>query len=106
DQYIHAFLKSTFPKPLEEILSEFLQQGTWEGELEHITRDGRCITVQSRWTLQRDLSGQPCAMLEINTDISARKQAEIALRQLNQQLEAKVVERTAALQNTLAEAQG
>ncbi|MEH2224609.1 PAS domain S-box protein [Nostoc sp.] len=106
DQYIHAFLKSIFPKPLEEILSEFLRQGTWEGELEHITRDGRCITVQSRWTLQRDLSGQPCAMLEINTDISARKQAEIALRQLNQQLEAKVVERTAALQNTLAEAQG
>ncbi len=106
DQYIHAFLKSTFPKPLEEILSKFLQQGTWEGELEHITHDGRSITVQSRWTLQRDLSGQPCAMLEINTDITARKQAEIALRQLNQELEARVEERTAALQNTLAEAQG
>ncbi|MDZ8095619.1 MAG: PAS domain S-box protein [Nostoc sp. DedQUE05] len=106
DQYIHAFLKSTFPKLLEEIRSEFLRQGTWEGELEHITYDGKPIAVQSRWTLQRDLSGQPCAMLEINTDISVRKQAEIALRQLNQELEARVVERTAALQNTLAEAQG
>ncbi|MDZ8139723.1 MAG: PAS domain S-box protein [Nostoc sp. DedQUE04] len=106
DQYIHAFLKSTFPKLLEEIRSEFFRQGTWEGELEHITRDGKPITVQSRWTLQRDLSGQPCAMLEINTDISVRKQAEIALRQLNQELETRVIERTAALQNTLSEAQG
>ncbi|MCL6752244.1 PAS domain S-box protein [Nostoc sp. CCCryo 231-06] len=105
-QYIHTLLKSIFPKPLEEVLSEFLRQGTWEGELEQITRDGRAITVQSGWTLQRNLSGQPCAMLEINTDITARKQAEIALRQLNQELEIKVVERTAALQNTLAEAQG
>ncbi|WP_292837426.1 PAS domain S-box protein [Nostoc sp. JL33] len=106
DQYIHTFLKSTFPKPLEELLPEFLRQGTWEGELKHITHEGRSITVQSRWTLQRNLSGQPCAMLEINTDITARKQAEIALRQLNQELEARIVERTSALQNTLAEAQG
>ncbi|ABA24030.1 PAS/PAC sensor hybrid histidine kinase [Trichormus variabilis ATCC 29413] len=40
------------------------------------------------------------------TDIHDRKLAEMALRQLNQQLEARVAERTAALQNTLAEAQG
>ncbi|MBD2387155.1 PAS domain S-box protein [Cylindrospermum sp. FACHB-282] len=106
DQYIHTFLKKTFPKPKEAVMAEFLQQGSWEGEVEHITRNGRTITVQSRWTLQRDLSGQPCAMLEINTDITARKQAEIALRQLNQELEARVAERTSALQNTLAEAQG
>ncbi|AFZ25994.1 PAS domain S-box [Cylindrospermum stagnale PCC 7417] len=106
DQYIHTLLNSTFPKPLEVLLREFLQQGSWEGELEHTTRNGKSITVQSRWTLQRDLSGQPCAMLEINTDITARKQAEIGLRQLNQELEARVAERTSALQNTLAEAQG
>jgi len=40
------------------------------------------------------------------TDIHDRKLAEMALRQLNHQLEARVAERTAALQNTLAEAQG
>ncbi|MBD2605704.1 PAS domain S-box protein [Scytonema hofmannii FACHB-248] len=106
DQYIHAFIKKTFPKPKQEIIAELLEQGNWEGEVQHLTHDGRLITVQSRWTLQRDISGQPCAVLEINTDITARKQAEISLRQLNQELEARVVERTAALQNTLAEAQG
>jgi PAS domain S-box-containing protein len=105
-QCIQAFLKKTFPKPKEEIIAELLEQGNWEGEVQHLTHFGKLITVQSRWTLQRDISGQPCAVLEINTDITARKQAEIALRQLNQELEARVVERTAALQNTLAEAQG
>jgi len=106
DQYIYTFLKKIFPKPKEEITAELLQQGNWEGEVQHFTHDGKLITVQSRWTLQRDTDGQPCAVLEINTDITARKQAEIALRQLNQELEARVAERTAALQNTLAEAQG
>jgi PAS domain S-box-containing protein len=106
DQYIHSFLNSTFPQPIEEIMSDLFEQGTWEGELQHIPRKGKTIIIQSRWTLQRDSSGQPCAVLEINTDITARKQAEIALRQLNQELEARVIERTAALQNTLAEAHG
>ncbi|ALF51639.1 ATPase [Nostoc piscinale CENA21] len=106
DQYIYTFLKKIFPKPKEEITAELLQQGHWEGEVQHITHDEKLITVQSRWTLQRDAAGQPCAVLEINTDITPRKQAEIALRQLNQELETRVAERTAALQDTLAEAQG
>ncbi|MDZ8049929.1 MAG: PAS domain S-box protein [Aulosira sp. ZfuVER01] len=106
EQYVQKFIKKTFPKPKELIVAELLQQGNWEGEVEHLTHDGRQIIVQSRWTLQRDIDSQPSAILEINTDISARKQAEIALRQLNQELEARVAERTAALQNTLAEAQG
>ncbi|BAT54881.1 PAS/PAC sensor hybrid histidine kinase [Nostoc sp. NIES-3756] len=106
DQYIYTFLNKIFTQPKEEITTELLQQGNWEGEVEHLTHDGKLITVQSRWTLQRDTDSQPCAVLEINTDVTARKQAEIALRQLNQELEVRVAERTAALQNTLAEAQG
>jgi len=106
DQYIQTFLKKTFSQPKETIIAELLQQGNWEGEVQHLNRNGQLITVQSRWTLQQSISGQPCAVLEINTDTTARKQAEIALRQLNQELEARVAERTAALENTLAEAQG
>lgn len=106
DQPTHTLLQATFSQPLTTVMATLLAQGSWEGEVQHITRHNTPITVQSRWTLQRDVTGQPCAVLEINTDITARKQAEIALRQLNQQLEARVAERTAALQNTLAEAQG
>lgn len=102
----HDLLHTIFPKPLNEIQAECLQRGSWEGELQHLTHEGKPVIVQSRWTVQLDAFGQPCATLEVNTDITARKQAETALRQLNQELEARVVERTAALKNTLAEAQG
>ncbi|BBD58209.1 integral membrane sensor hybrid histidine kinase [Nostoc sp. HK-01] len=78
-QYIHTFLETVFPKTLETVLSEFLQEGHWGGELHHKTRDERNIIVASRWTLQRDANGQPYNQLEINTDITERKQFEIAL---------------------------
>jgi PAS domain S-box-containing protein len=80
-QYIHTFLETVFPTPLETVLAEFFQHGSWEGELHHTTRDRRHIIVASRWTLQRDGEGKPCAQLEINNDISDRKQAENAIKQ-------------------------
>lgn len=75
-QYIHNFLQTIFPQPLEEIKAAFLQKGRWEGELIHTTRDGRKITTASRWTLLRDENGEPSAFLEINNDITEQKQAE------------------------------
>ncbi|AFZ08083.1 PAS/PAC sensor hybrid histidine kinase [Oscillatoria nigro-viridis PCC 7112] len=80
-EYIHTFLETVFPQPLETIMAEFFQQGSWEGELHHTTRDGGHIIVASRWTLQRDGEGKPCAQLEINNDISDRKLAEDAIKQ-------------------------
>ncbi|MEG3956952.1 PAS domain S-box protein [Microcoleus sp. herbarium2] len=80
-RYIHTFLETVFPTPLETVLAEFLQHGSWEGEVHHTTRDRRHIIVGSRWTLQRDGEGKPCAQLEINNDISDRKQAEDAIKQ-------------------------
>ncbi|MEG3991126.1 PAS domain S-box protein [Microcoleus sp. S28C3] len=79
-EFIHAFLETIFPKPLETLLAEFFEHGSWEGELHHTTRDDRHIIVASRWTLQRDAEGKPCAQLEINTDITDRKQAEDAIK--------------------------
>ncbi|HEY9850213.1 MAG TPA: CHASE domain-containing protein [Leptolyngbyaceae cyanobacterium] len=79
-RYIHTFLQTIFPKPLEEVIELFLEKGYWEGELIHTKRDGTQIIVASRWTLQRDELGQIIAMLEINNDITDRKQADEALR--------------------------
>src|SRR5262249_49886348 len=58
----------------------------WEGELVHRRREKTPITVASRWALQRDRAGRPIAILEINTDISARRRAEEALHESRRQL--------------------
>jgi PAS domain S-box-containing protein len=75
-QVVHSFLQTEFPKPKEEILETFLRKGRSEGELIHTGADGRRITVFSRWTLERDEDGRAKSYLEINTDITRRKQME------------------------------
>ena len=60
----HDLLQTQFPKPLEEIESELVRNGRWEGKLVHTTRDGRRVVVESRWIL--DLARQAGAVVEIN----------------------------------------
>ncbi len=93
----HLLLKTQFPEPLEAVESALLAVGHWEGELTQTRRDGTPVVVTSRWALQRDDQGAPAAILELNTDISQRKQAELALQMAHAQLEARVIERTTAL---------
>jgi len=76
---VHEILRTEFPVPLSEIL----QTDLWEGELRHTTKGGNQITVASRWTTLRDHNGKSEGWLEINTDITARKQAEEAARSLS-----------------------
>jgi two-component system sensor histidine kinase UhpB len=95
--YIHDFLKTVFPRPLTEIKRELLVKGFWTGVLVHMTRHGEKITVSSRWTLLRDSSGVPHGSLELNTDITEQKRAEEALKAAHEELEQRVMERTAAL---------
>jgi PAS domain S-box-containing protein len=60
----HDLLQTKFPKPLEEIESELVTRGQWEGKLVHSTRDGASVVVESRWTL--DLNEDRQAVVEIN----------------------------------------
>jgi len=76
----HEVLHTVFPAPLDDIRSELLRSGRWEGELQHSKRDGTPVVVASRWSLQRDEYGLPSAILETNNDISARVSVETELR--------------------------
>ncbi|MEN9576156.1 MAG: hypothetical protein RL514_4011 [Verrucomicrobiota bacterium] len=67
-------LKDT--KPFEAAQAELLAKGEWSGEQRQFTRDGREVTVSSRWTLVRDDAGQPASVLVINTDITEKKRLE------------------------------
>jgi rsbT co-antagonist protein RsbR len=74
----HALLGTRFPAALPEIERQLLTTGFWEGELVHTRADGREVDVASRWVLKRDEHGAAGTVLEINSDITARKQAELA----------------------------
>ena len=76
----HELLKTVFPAPLADIEEVLSRTGRWEGELIHTTRTGGRVTVESRWSLQKDSNGEPVGTLESNTDLTERKRAETALR--------------------------
>ncbi len=84
-QEVHILLKSQFPQPLAEIKAEIWEKGYWEGELIHFTKDERQIAVSSRWVAQKDDAGKPIKTLEINNNITQRKQAELALKESEEQ---------------------
>jgi PAS domain S-box-containing protein len=76
----HDLLQTSFPIARQTIEAFMRDHGKWEGELSHVRRDGTTVIVASRWSLQPDESGAPVATMEINRDITDRKQAEEALR--------------------------
>jgi hypothetical protein len=61
---------------LEEIHKTVTDAGSWHGELNQVTKDGKEIIVESRWTLMRDEQGKPKSILVVNTDITQKKELE------------------------------
>jgi len=72
----HDLLQTEFPQPVAQIERHVNGNGRWEGELVHRRKDGKKVVVASVWVLHRDSRGQPSRILEANTDITERKQAE------------------------------
>ncbi|HKP46018.1 MAG TPA: PAS domain S-box protein [Pyrinomonadaceae bacterium] len=98
DKISHTLLQTEFPRPLEEIKARLFARNHWEGELSHTTKDSQRIMVASHWVIHRDQQGKAKAILEVNNDITERKQAEREIRRLNEELERRVADRTAQLQ--------
>jgi PAS domain S-box-containing protein len=72
----HSLLQTKFPIELAELRSRLLDERSWSGELRHVCKDGHEVIVDSRMQLIGDDT-----VLEVNRDITARKQSEIAGRQ-------------------------
>ena len=53
-----------------------LERGEWTGELRQVTRAGKEIIVESRWSLVRDDIGAPKAKLVVSTDVTEKKKFE------------------------------
>ena len=89
---IHQLLRAEYDTTLHEINATLFKVGYWEGEVIHKRRDGRKVTVVSKWSVQRDEDGKPIAVIEINRDVTERLAAEQEIRRLNEDLQRRVAE--------------
>ncbi len=71
-----SLLYKETPPQFKQAQKTVTDTGEWHGELHQVTKDGKEIIVESRWTLVRDLEEQPKSILVVNTDITRKKQLE------------------------------
>ncbi|AFY99305.1 PAS domain S-box protein [Calothrix sp. PCC 6303] len=67
--------EDTLP-PFTEIQTTLARTGKWQGELQQVTKGGKKIIVESRWTLVLDEFGSPKSILTVSTDITDKKQLQ------------------------------
>jgi PAS domain S-box-containing protein len=70
----HELLQTRATIPIEDIDARVVSEGSWYGELTHITRNGREIVVDG--SIVRVSYGGETFALETNRDITERKHAE------------------------------
>ena len=89
---IHNLLQTTGHGTIAAIDESLDREGRWDGELNHIARDGRRLIVESRQVLLRNDTNEPVGILEINRDVTGRKHAEEKLQRYSTQLTATIEE--------------
>ena len=94
----HELLRTRFPVPLPEIEAAIEHGGEWVGDLRHVTRDGRELITAARIIMRRLPHDGTPILLEALTDVTAQRQAEAALSELNLHLEERVRQEVAGRQ--------
>jgi PAS domain S-box-containing protein len=72
------------PAEFEQAQRALLETGEFRGEFNHLTRDGRTLIVDCRWTLVRDVEGRPVQKLIVNTDVTERNRLQAELQRAAQ----------------------
>ena len=68
------------PKFMQELLAIALRGHSWQGEIEMVSRCGATKQIALRTDAIKDVTGEVVGTLALHTDITQRKQAEVALK--------------------------
>jgi PAS domain S-box-containing protein len=85
-QKVHELLKAAYPAPLEQIHEQLLLSGIWQGDLQHVRRDGTRVWISTHWVLLPDSGEGPPSVIETHADITSRVEIQNELETANQRL--------------------
>jgi len=96
----HRILNSGHhPREFFHTMYQTIAAGTvWHGEIKNRAKDGSIYWVDATIVPTLDAEGKPCQYIAIRADITDRKRAEAEVHRLNEELEQRVIQRTAQLQ--------
>jgi PAS domain S-box-containing protein len=85
------------PEDCDHVMEMVAAQGSWTGTLQGRRRDGEVFPVELRVSLVRDADGTPICSLSTFIDVTERRKAEEENLRLKEELEDRVMLRTAQL---------
>ncbi|TLY28738.1 MAG: response regulator [Ignavibacteria bacterium] len=65
---------------IEKAYFSVMNQGAWSGEMKQVTKAGKKLVVESRWTLMNDAEGKARSILIVNTDVTEQRDLEVQFR--------------------------
>jgi PAS domain S-box-containing protein len=103
DEMVGTSIMRLIPADRQDEESQILTKINSGGSFEHFetlrqTKDGRLIDVSVTASPIRDITGKAVGVSKVARDITGRKVAEEKIRQLNVELEERVIKRTAELE--------
>jgi len=78
------FLFQSIPPDYTEAQKILLDRGEWRGEFNQVTKEGRALIVETRWTLVRDENGEPFQKMVVNTDVTEHNRLQGELQRAAQ----------------------
>ena len=94
---IHELLRTSHEVSWPEFEDRLRRRRQWDGELRHLTREGRLVIASSRLHIGSGLDGTE-RVLQIDRDVTEQKRVQEELQRAHDELEEKVQQRTADLQ--------
>lgn len=86
-QICQELLRTVFPASLQHIQDQLLLTGSWNGEVQHVRRDGTVLSIATQWVLMSSGGDQPPNVIETQTDVTSRSRIQREVESMNERLQ-------------------